>query len=412
MIAFETNPVTLWKLVGTVPTDEFRDQAAGVLQPMIWTVLAVLVLATAISYVVARLITRPIKHLQEMMKAVENGNLLVAASIRRKDEIGQLGASFNEMVDNMRAMMQVIAQTSDQVSLASRTLLAGATENMAVANEVAVTMQEIASGAGSQSALVEHNATVAQTLAQQIGQVEQEGEELERLSGGMLESSRAGIGQMAQLREHSRQSMEMSGQVSEAIVSLSHTSGQIGSIVDTIAQITRQTNILAMNAAIEAARAGEHGRGFGVVADEVRKLAQQSEEALSRIGDLIEAIQRETERAVDWMEKAGVAIRKQETAATDTDRALISIAESIEMSSASISQVMRTMREMIGHKEVISDNTQQLHAISQETTAGTEEVSASVEEQSASMEQLNKLASDLEAYAGELRAELSRFTVE
>ena len=47
-------------------------------------------------------------------------------------------------------------------------------------------------------------------------------------------------------------------------------------ITDTLNSISRQTNLLSVNAAIEASRAGEVGRGFGVVAREVKSLAEQS----------------------------------------------------------------------------------------------------------------------------------------
>jgi methyl-accepting chemotaxis protein len=77
---------------------------------------------------------------------------------------------------------------------------------------------------------------------------------------------------------------------------------EVKGLLGAIESISKQTDLVALNAAIEAARAGEAGRGFAVVADEVRELSGRTNAFSSKIrahmSDVDDSM-RATERAID-----------------------------------------------------------------------------------------------------------------
>src|ERR1700739_4500357 len=89
---------------------------------------------------------------------------------------------------------------------------------------------------------------------------------------------------------------------------LKESSAAIGNVVNLIAQIARQTTLLALNSTIEAARAGDAGRGFAVVATEVKALAVQTQNATEEITRKIEALQRDAAGSADAVHRISQAI--------------------------------------------------------------------------------------------------------
>ena len=89
---------------------------------------------------------------------------------------------------------------------------------------------------------------------------------------------------------------------------LRESSAAIGNVVNLIAQIARQTTLLALNSTIEAARAGEAGRGFAVVATEVKALAVQTQSATEEITKKIEALQKDAAGSADAVHRISQAI--------------------------------------------------------------------------------------------------------
>jgi len=99
-----------------------------------------------------------------------------------------------------------------------------------------------------------------------------------------------------EVTKYSNDGHKLAEETSEAMISIYGKVDAILESIDTIKQISFQTNILSLNAAVEAATAGEAGKGFAVVAQEVRNLATRSAEASQNIEDLITVASDESKR--------------------------------------------------------------------------------------------------------------------
>src|SRR5580704_16462494 len=121
--------------------------------------------------------------------------------------------------------------------------------------------------------------------------------------------SAQGIG--SQVRDAGKLTDQASAAAREASLNvdrLRESSAAIGNVVNLIAQIAKQTTLLALNSTIEAARAGEAGRGFAVVATEVKALAVQTQNATEEITKKIEALQRDATGSADAVQRISQAI--------------------------------------------------------------------------------------------------------
>jgi len=106
------------------------------------------------------------------------------------------------------------------------------------------------------------------------------------------------------------QQVEAAGnETREVMMKLFGTTNQIGEILTLINEISKRTNLLALNASIESARAGEAGRGFAVVANEIRNLAEQTDAATRQVAELIQELKDNTQSAVATVEASSETIR-------------------------------------------------------------------------------------------------------
>ncbi len=372
--------------------------------------VAFLLLFLIIQYLVVKNTLSPIRHLIKGIDEVSKGNLDVNIPTG-KDDLGLVNEKFNVMVRKINDTIVKVQMTSQEVNQSAKELYEVSERNSDNADSINHNVTQIASNIRSQEQATRDSAramsemaTVIQTIASSSASVADEAYEMER-------RSQQGNSVVRQVSEQMNLITESVKNTASAIEVLESRSQEIGDILNIISGISSQTNLLALNASIEAARVGEEGRGFAVVAGEVRKLAEQSEQATSQVGVLIQEIQAGIRQAVRAMEQGTSEVDTGLTVADQTGQLFDEILEAAKKVSQQIQEVSSATEEISAGTEEMTATAEDLSASVSKTAVSSEQISVSVDEQKASSITLVDSSTRLNDMSEELQELISHFHV-
>ncbi len=205
-------------------------------------------------------LSRAMRALDEMVRALGAGDLTQSRVLPGRDELADMARSMEAMTRRFSQLVSTIRSEAQLVAMAGDRLSASAHELHDRTEAQAKSLHQTSESMASLVTTVQVNASDAQ--------------EADGLAASVRHAAEGGTA-IVESAVHS-------------MLGLEKRSGQMTDIIGVINGIAFQTNILALNAAVEAARAGEAGRGFAVVATEVRSLAQRCAQAATEVKTLIE----------------------------------------------------------------------------------------------------------------------------
>lgn len=374
-------------------------------------VILSLLIAIGLALLLTQAFTQPIKLLQQRLNQVAEGNLTHQIQVVNRDELGQLGYTYNSMVISLQELIKQLFLQSQQVSTATEELtaqarmqVAGSSQQASAVGQTTLALQELNQAAQT---IAEQSLAVTQAVEHSLVQAQA----VNNLSDVMVTAQQQGSNTVARTIEaiyDLKTQMEAIENQQQDLVIQSTTIQRVIKLIDGIA---KETHLLSLNAAIEAAGAGSYGGRFKEVAQAVRHLANrviaETSEVRLALQGIAQSVAQSSQIVAQGLEVAEQAVRE----AHESDNTLRSLTALSEQVKTAVSQIETYIQASVGLANQIGSTTYEQQNASELMLQTMLEIKAVTEQTLSSIKQGESATAQLGLTAHQLRVRASAFAL-
>jgi methyl-accepting chemotaxis protein len=250
-------------------------------------------------------------------------------------------------------------------------------ENMAVLTQINSTVEEAEENLTQLSKLLNEIYSLMSNIAVTAKEIFKRGESLSTATDESIVSVMEIMENLKEIEKSSRQSVGLTKRVrgiasDEGMLSVANAMEGMEEISDTVAKnfefatrlgtkskniekvlavianVTKQTNLLSLNAAILAEQAGEYGKGFSVIAEEIKTLSDKTDASRKEIKDIINMLREEIAATITVSEKSAQVVETGVALIVKTGEAFREVIDTAKHSDEMAQVILKATSKQVG----------------------------------------------------------------
>jgi methyl-accepting chemotaxis protein len=357
--------------------EQLEEANSDITKVTVTVIVGIIAFTLFILYFMKISISAPIENFKETLLNIgKNNDLTIIANENSPLELSQMAKSFNELIKELKDLIETSKTSSS--------------ENASISHELSTTAMGVGKNVENSVLVVDKATAKASEIQSEITVAISDAQNSKKDIMKANENLGEARNDVVTLTSKIQDSAQLEIELAERMSTLSTDASEVKQVLEVISDIADQTNLLALNAAIEAARAGEHGRGFAVVADEVRKLAERTQKSLIEINATINVIVQSIGDVSGQMSSNSEEIQALAITATDVE-------EKINMTVSIVDEAVSASDRTVTDFEKTGTNVESIVTQIAEINEISSVNARNVEEIASAADHLNSMTDDLHA---------------
>ncbi|KEH92991.1 methyl-accepting chemotaxis protein [Clostridium massiliodielmoense] len=357
-------------------------------------------------------LTNPITNLSIALKKFSEGNLDLVIDetlLKRNDEFSELIKSFNIFSNKIKDIITNFKGNAKNLNIYSSNLEEVVKDNEISQNSIALMINDVNTKMNENLLSLQENLNILQQFSEGIDNVNVNLENLHEAVNDSTASSQKGVSHANTMEYTLNESFNSLENINIKINNLTNLSSEINSLLAIITSISKETNLLSLNASIEAARAGESGKGFTIVAEKIKKLAEESSKASQNIDNLLSNIQSEIISTSDIIDDMNSKFKNLVENVKLTTNLMSDIKNKAVNSQISVEEIISVIEEQTAGIENSTESLTKVVNYINDTMKVSESISNKLDNQSEKLNLLSNVSSSLNNISTNIKEDLDFF---